>query len=83
MMILVTSCRWTGIRAGSGTVWDGMPYRHFVGGLAANHTSPLSFLRNTNCFIVLVYYWLAIEGLCWCTICALCVLLSCISTCMF
>jgi len=49
MMILVTSCRWTGIRAGSGTVWDGMPYRYFVGGLAANHTTTfLSEKHQTN-----------------------------------
>ena len=40
-------------------------------------------LNLDTCFIVLVYYCLVIEGLCWCTICALCVLLSCISTCMF
>jgi len=36
-----------------------------------------------DCFIVFVYYCLVIEGICWCTICALCVLLSCISACMF
>jgi len=30
-----------------------------------------------------MYYCLVIEGLCQCTVCALCVLFSCISTCMF